>query len=71
MKPKSTTALVILLATLSFGCASVNPSASSSPISQSGLESEQISKKAEPQNDPGWGFLYCLLSVGGQMLATK
>jgi hypothetical protein len=35
------------------------------------LEQEQISKKAEPQNDLGWGLLCGLLSVGGQMLASK
>jgi hypothetical protein len=71
MKPKSTTVLIILLATLSFGCASVGPSASRTPISQSGLDQDQIYKKAEPQNDLGWGLLYGLLSVGGQMLAAK
>jgi hypothetical protein len=71
MKPRSTTALVALLTSLCFGCASVDPPASSGPTSQSGMEQEQIYKQPELQNNLGWGFLYGLLSVGGQMLAAK
>jgi len=63
--------MVILLASPSFGCASVGSSASSSPASQPDLDQEQIYKQAEPQNDLGWAFLYCLLSAGGQILAAK
>jgi hypothetical protein len=66
-----TTALLIVPALMGFGCASLSPSASNSPALQPELEQEQISKKAEPENNVGLEIFYCLLSIGGQTLANK
>jgi hypothetical protein len=56
---------------MGFGCASLSPSASNGPALQPELEQEQISKKAEPENNVGLEIFYCLLSIGGQTLANK
>jgi hypothetical protein len=70
MKPvRFTTALLIMLAFMSFGCASLSSSAANSPTLEQ--EQEQPDKNAEPGNNGFWEVLYDLLTVGGQTLANK
>jgi hypothetical protein len=68
---RSTTVLLIVLAFVSFGCASLHPSAANSPTYQQETEQGQLTKNVEPENNWGWEFLYGLLTIGGQTLANK
>jgi hypothetical protein len=56
-----------MLALMSFGCASLSPSAANSPT----LEQEQPNKNAEQGNNGFWELLHDLLTVGGQTPADK
>ena len=71
MKPMEwSISFLMVLAVMSCGCASSGPSAANSaPVA--GMEQEQISQKTEPANDTGLGVFYCLLTIGGQMLAAR
>ena len=69
MKP--TTALLIGLALISNGCASLSPSAANSPTWQQEMKQDQPDKDAAQENYLGWDILYWALYFGGQTLANK
>jgi hypothetical protein len=72
MKPaKLTTSLLIVLALVSFGCASASPTASTNPASSPELEQAQITKKPNQENYVEWSLLYALLEVGGTCLSGR
>jgi hypothetical protein len=62
--------LLIMVALMSFGCATSTPPVSNRSPLPEGTEQDPLTKKAEPQNDVGWGLLYLLLDVGGTV-ATR
>ena len=67
-------ALMIGLALMSNGCASLSPSASNRPTWQQEMKQEQSKTDAAEENCTGWDFLSTLLYwggyVGGSMLAN-
>jgi hypothetical protein len=72
MKPvKFTFSLLMLLALMSFGCASVEPSANSSAYEPPELMREQPAKNSDQQNCGGWAILYAMLEIGGSCLAGR
>jgi len=66
-----TTALLIGLALMSNGCASLSPSAANSPTWQQEMKQEQPNKDVAQENYLGWNLLYWSLYFGGQTLASK
>jgi hypothetical protein len=62
-----TTVLLIMLALMGFGCASLGSSVANSPR----LEQEQPSKNAEQGDNEFWELVYDFLTISGQTVANK
>ena len=72
MKPAIFVAAVLVITVmLSSGCATSSRQDSNYSAGAPGLEQQQITVEKESSNYAGWGVLYCLLVVGGEVLANK
>jgi hypothetical protein len=68
---KLTAALLLILALMGFGCASVNPTASTNPSLSPELEQAQITRQSDQETPWGWEVLYGCVEAAGCVLGNN